>query len=900
MEYFSEKEQKDSFLFYAEQKKRFARQNDDLAAWLETNVDIQYFFQSDHTVSIKYLDGALSAKWREPASPAEFEQVFYIHALRGYHLSQRSQVWASVQAYEAANALYERYHFPDFNAVNALYKPLGNHYTRLGDNEKALVIFQKALALGGEPEVMAGLYGNIGIAYWNEGNMAAAEENCRKGLGLSGISKAKRALLQSILALVELDTGRPGLARQTAAKALQLLPSPVSDDDQRWEERARIRRTAGLACARSGYKAEARRFLEGALSDAVYASGNRGNRDIGKIDLAFSEWYLLQNQPLKALEAANDALQAVLPGFHPQQVETNPDPAHFYEENTIFESLIAKAAAADTLFGQSGDLRWLQLSLECHDLAHTAEIRLRAVFQYESSKLGLQSNARQREEAAMQICRRLYERTGLQIYLEKGFEMAERTKATVLLEALRDNLIRQQLRDDPQFKTLTTLRQTAAWYRKQLILEPHNEMAAQWRSDLDDLTGRINALKNNIPELTRLEAAASVEFNDRPGLLNSGEIWVEYFAGERFVEIFSGNGTTASAWNRLPNDELLQVQVQKFQSYFTNASAILNDPAGYLQTAFLLYQKLLPAAIPASTQLLIIPDGFTHFIPFEALLTDLPAGRNSLRNAAYLIRKRQIRYAWSLQALQEQDALHSEAPDFFLGVAPLFENRERGLSPLPASREEWSGLGWRHADQLIGNHAVASSFLARAGNYRILHLSTHAFAGTDPASPPRIELFDQALLLPDIYALSLQSDLVVLSACETGIGAEQKGEGVMSLSRAFAQAGAAGIISSLWTVNDRTTSMIFKDFYQFIREGATTGTALRQAKLRYLENDDIPATQQSPYFWAGLVEVGADRRITDSDMLSIFQVTCILLGIVALLCVYLNRRRIRAFFKQHV
>ena len=81
MEYFSEKEQKDSFLYYSEQKKRFARQNDDLASWLETNVDIQYFFQSDHTVSIKYLDGALSAKWREPASPAEFEQVFYIHAL---------------------------------------------------------------------------------------------------------------------------------------------------------------------------------------------------------------------------------------------------------------------------------------------------------------------------------------------------------------------------------------------------------------------------------------------------------------------------------------------------------------------------------------------------------------------------------------------------------------------------------------------------------------------------------------------------------------------------------------------------------------------------------------------------------------------------------------------------
>ncbi|HOY07789.1 MAG TPA: CHAT domain-containing protein, partial [Saprospiraceae bacterium] len=521
------------------------------------------------------------------------------------------------------------------------------------------------------------------------------------------------------------------------------------------------------------------------------------------------------------------------------------------------------------------------------------------VFQYESSKLGLQSGARQREEAAMQICRQLYERTGLTIYLEKGFEIAERTKAAVLLEALRDNLIGQKLRNNPQYKMLSTLRQTAAWYRKQLILEPQNEMAGQWRSDLDELTGRINTLRNSIPELNRLEAAASKHPGTPPGTFSSGENWVEYFVGAQFVEIFSGKGTTASAWNRLPNDEVLQVQVQKFQSFFSNASAILNDPAGYLQTAFLLHQKLLPDAIPASTQLLIIPDGFTHFIPFEALVTEMTSNRISLRNASYLIRKRQIRYAWSLRSLQEQAAMQSQATGFFLGVAPLFENRERGLSPLPASREEWIRLG-QNSDQLIGNQAVAASFLSRAGNYRILHLSTHAFAGTDPASPPRIELFDQALLLPDIYALSLQSDLVVLSACETGIGAEQKGEGVMSLSRAFAQAGAAGIISSLWTVNDRTTSLIFRDFYQLIGDGETTGTALRLAKLRYLENDDISATQQSPYFWAGLVEVGADRKITDVDMLSIFQVTCILLGIVALLCVYLNRRRIRAFFKQFV
>ena len=887
MEYFSEKAQKDSFLYYAEQKKHFARQDNDLAAWLETYVDIQYYFPSEHDVCLKYLDEALSEKWRDPTTTAEYEQVFYIHALRGYHLSQLSRVWASVQAYEAANALYERYHFPDFNAVNALYKPLGNHYTRLGDNEKAL-------ALGGEPETLAGIYGNIAIAYWNEGNMPAAEAHCRKGLALPAISKAKKALLQSILALVQLDTRRPALARQTALAALRLLPPP--DDEQRLEERARIRRTAGLASARSGHYADARQLLEGALADARHAAGNLGNRDIGKIELAFSELYLLQNQPLKALQAANDALVAVLPGFHPEQVETNPDPAGFYEENTIFEALIAKAAAADSLYGQKGNLQWLLLALDCHDLAYAAETRLRAVFQYESSKLGLQSNSRQREEAAIQICLRLYERTGQKIYLEKGFDMAERSKSAVLLEALRDNLIRQQLRDNEQYKTLITLRQTAAWYRKQLILDPQNNRAGQWRSDLDELTGRIHTLKNSIPQLERLEAAAPAPFTNRADLPSGEETWVEYFVGQHFVEIFSGNGTAVSAWNRLPNDAALQQEVRQFQSWFASANAILNDPAGYLQAAWLLHRKLLPEALPQSARMLIIPDGFTYFIPFEALVTESPMGTTSLQNAPYLIKKRQIRYAWSLHALQEQNALHSQAPAFFLGVAPLFEHGERGLPPLPASGAEWTSMGHGNTVQLLGKQATAAGFLAVAGNYRILHLSTHAFAGTDSQSPPRIELYDQALLLPDIYAMALQCDLVVLSACETGIGAEQKGEGVMSLARAFAQAGAAGIVSSLWTVNDRTTSLIFNDFYRFVENGETTGAALRQAKLHYLENEDIPAMQQSPYFWAGLVAVGADRSIGPSGNCYFIPVMLMLGSIFVLTWLYVKRRQFRGFF----
>jgi CHAT domain-containing protein len=109
--------------------------------------------------------------------------------------------------------------------------------------------------------------------------------------------------------------------------------------------------------------------------------------------------------------------------------------------------------------------------------------------------------------------------------------------------------------------------------------------------------------------------------------------------------------------------------------------------------------------------------------------------------------------------------------------------------------------------------------------------------------------------------LSLQADLVVLSACESGLGAEQAGEGVMSLSRAFAQAGAASLVGTLWSVNDRASADLCGKFYQQLAEKQSISAALCTAKRAYLSDNNVPATRQSPYFWAGLVQVGTDRVV---------------------------------------
>lgn len=145
-------------------------------------------------------------------------------------------------------------------------------------------------------------------------------------------------------------------------------------------------------------------------------------------------------------------------------------------------------------------------------------------------------------------------------------------------------------------------------------------------------------------------------------------------------------------------------------------------------------------------------------------------------------------------------------------------------------------------DVFSDTSATEKRFNEVAGNYRILHLSTHGKADDRVGdysylvfSPQKDAIENELLYCRDIYNLSLNADLVVLSACETGIGKLRRGEGIISLARAFAYAGAKSIVNSLWSVNDASTQELMVGFYKGLKKGDTKSQALAQAKRRFLE-----------------------------------------------------------------
>jgi len=158
------------------------------------------------------------------------------------------------------------------------------------------------------------------------------------------------------------------------------------------------------------------------------------------------------------------------------------------------------------------------------------------------------------------------------------------------------------------------------------------------------------------------------------------------------------------------------------------------------------------------------------------------------------------------------------------------------------------------------NRAVAGN--GELSHYRYVHFATHGYVDTTRAgfSAVVLSMFDKDgkpqdgfLRTHDIYNLKLPAELVVLSACETGLGKEVTGEGLEGLTRAFMYAGARRVVVSLWNVNDKATAALMKDLYtEMLRSNKTPAAALRAAQIQMLRTRQW----QSPYFWAPFVMQG--------------------------------------------
>jgi CHAT domain-containing protein len=157
---------------------------------------------------------------------------------------------------------------------------------------------------------------------------------------------------------------------------------------------------------------------------------------------------------------------------------------------------------------------------------------------------------------------------------------------------------------------------------------------------------------------------------------------------------------------------------------------------------------------------------------------------------------------------------------------------------------------------LLSGQASIDEFLRIAGDYDILHIASHAELNSRSPLFSRILLSpnqngNQGLEVREIYDLNLKrTNLVMLSACETQLGAQSRGDEIVGLNRAFIYAGASTVIASLWRVDDRATSLLMRSFYAHLKRGMGKAEALRMAQ------SETRKQYANPYYWAAFVLTG--------------------------------------------
>ena len=183
------------------------------------------------------------------------------------------------------------------------------------------------------------------------------------------------------------------------------------------------------------------------------------------------------------------------------------------------------------------------------------------------------------------------------------------------------------------------------------------------------------------------------------------------------------------------------------------------------------------------------------------------------------------------------------------------------LLDLPNAREEAMYVSKKtKGDLYLGGSVKESVFKSIADKYEIIHLAMHSLMDSVRNNSSMVfacnenDGDDGRLYSSEIYSMPLKAKMVVLSSCNTGMGKKFSGEGIVSLARSFLFAGSQSVVMAMWEVEDKSGTQIVESFYHNLRHYQSKSTALRNARLEYLENASQSTTP--PYYWASLVIYG--------------------------------------------
>jgi CHAT domain-containing protein len=620
--------------------------------------------------------------------------------------------------------------------------------------------------------------------------------------------------------------------------------------------------------------------------------------------------YTKQKEFATGLHYYQQAINTLVPEFSDTSIQSNPTPQDVTHGKDLIKVLGAKAAAFELCHPHgSRDLSNLQASLSSYECADKIVGLLRRRLSAEGSKLFLGEESHSLYQNAIRVSMKLFNATQKTRYKEAAFRFAENSRANTLLDGLVDADARQFGGiADSIIEMERSLRIDLTYYETKLQKEIDKKEKGD-ASKIVNLQNKCFALKNNIQELLALLDKTYPRYYEMKYRIDSptiGELQhsiddktciLEYSLNERAIYVFVITNTSFDAV-AIPKSIGLDQIAFRFHE-----SIIKIERENYVRSSAALYNALLrplEKRMSGKNRLIIVPDGLLHYLPFEALISDIPSQKNEVVDFSalnYVVRSHEITYAYSagfyLNRIRQKSGA-AKREKSFAGFAPVFRESDgngvflaknasrlksdssefrsisidgKKFNELKFSGEEVSAIAEQFQNQgkpsasFLNSNATEENFKTGVGKYSFVHIATHGYINERHPqlsmllfSQPRDSTTkeDGVLYGAETYNLDLNIDLLVLSSCESGIGKLVKGEGIMAMTRGFFYSGATNIIFSLWKVYDRQTSDLMREFYRYVLTGETFSSSLRKAKLTMIAD----RRTAFPSKWSGFILVG--------------------------------------------
>ena len=496
-----------------------------------------------------------------------------------------------------------------------------------------------------------------------------------------------------------------------------------------------------------------------------------------------------------------------------------------------------------------------------YDTAQALIDRYRLDFQTEGSKMQFGKIARRVYQGAVALCVQRQE-------IDKAYELSEKSRSFTLLEAMKHEKALQELRIAPELIEADRRFRTEIRYREATYLEVNDErekiaIRDEIRLLRDSLGRNQRQLEQNADyrALAVRPSAVPVRQLARK-VLDRDQVLVEYFIGAEQLTIFTASRNSAIRAQRVDIGE------QELEGLIDSmVAAIRVDQTGnsFVPFARRLYELLWQPVVAEVGQLraVIIPDGKLNYLPFGALLEGEVDGLGSdYVRYPFLIKSTPFSICYSASILQEMKTRQPVRKAGLLAMAPAFPEPYL-LSDTQWEMESIAGLFGNNVDTLSGSPATLGQFLRRVNgrSYDWIHLATHGEANSRQPSHSWVSFsqqglpFDPAekLFAYQLLGLKLDGASVTLSACETNYGPLKRGEGLLTLARGFAHAGAKKILCTYWKVPQQSTPKIMKGFYERAKgQRMTADNALQKSVEEFIRYEG-----GHPFQWAGIVAIGS-------------------------------------------